>query len=32
MNHHEISRRLSILGWLATAAMAITVLAMLLSF
>ncbi len=32
MNHHEISRRLSILGWLATAAMAVTVLAMLLSF
>ena len=32
MNNHEISRRLSILGWLATAAMAVTVLGMLLSF
>jgi len=32
MNGHQISRRLSILGWLATAAMAITVLAMLISF
>ncbi len=32
MNNHEISRRLSILGWFATAAMAVTVLAMLFSF
>jgi NRAMP (natural resistance-associated macrophage protein)-like metal ion transporter len=32
MNNHEISRRLSLLGWLATAAMAVTVLAMLSSF
>ena len=32
MNGHQISRRLSVLGWLATAAMAITVLAMLITF
>jgi len=32
MNGHQISRRLSVLGWLATAAMAITVVAMLFSF
>jgi Mn2+/Fe2+ NRAMP family transporter len=32
MSNHEISRRLSLLGWLATAAMAVTVLAMLSSF
>ena len=32
MNNHQIGRRLGALGWMATAAMAITVLAMVLTF